>query len=109
LSALAAVFSEVAVEYNLLVRTIEVIVPKMVKRWLNGLWDSLATVPQPRKIKGIELYASEAAFTRCKARSMAVAKRMCKERMQGKTLLSTPSGREKDRGWEVSKGASLAL
>ena len=43
-----------------------VIVPELVKQWLNRLWDSLATVPQPRKIKGLELYAPEPAFTRCK-------------------------------------------
>ena len=44
----------------------KVIVPQVVKKWLNGLWDSLPTVPQPRKIKGLELYAPKPAFTRCK-------------------------------------------
>ncbi len=43
-----------------------VIVPQMVKAWLNGLRDSQPTVPQPRKIKGLELYAPEPAFARCK-------------------------------------------
>ena len=43
----------------------EVIVPKMVKQWLNGLWDSQPTVPQPKEITGLELYAPEPAFTKC--------------------------------------------
>jgi hypothetical protein len=48
-----------------------VIVPKMVKQWLNGLWDGLQTVPQPKETKGLGLYASEPAFTRCKTGRMA--------------------------------------
>jgi hypothetical protein len=53
-----------------------VIVPKMVKQWLNRLWDSQPTVPQPKEITGVEYYAPETAFTRGQTGQIASAEGM---------------------------------
>jgi hypothetical protein len=60
---------------------ISVIVPKLVKVWLNGLWSSLPTAPQPTKNKRNILYAIEAAFARSRADEISKAEKMLHARV----------------------------